>query len=165
VAPHRARHAIRIVNYRASFHADLDCHGGPQWTVSRQFYTPSLEENGDAPSKPPTAPPPLGKLREGLYSVRATLARLNPTANNSTRTDCPVTDASTDWKCATFRTPPKSDLDPDKLFLLYADSPDNATKAAGNDQLRCALRDVGTFPAFDAKMFPDAKERTSSTGR
>ncbi len=134
-----------------------NCHGGSQWTVSKLFYTPSLEENGAAPSIRPETPPALGKLREGKYTVPAELAKLNPPANNSLPTDCQGT------KCATFRTPPKSSSDTDKLSLLYGDptlypdkpKPDasaaaiaDAGKATGNDQVRCALRDVGTFPPF-----------------
>jgi DNA-binding beta-propeller fold protein YncE len=146
--------ASRVTAGRKLFVAGgcASCHGGSQWTASMLFYDPSLNENGAAPSLRPDTPPPLGKLREDLYSVREDLARLNPTANNSLRADCPA-----GTKCATFRTPAKDASAAEQLLLLYgdpsktpADAAADATKAAGNDQLRCALRDVGTYPALAA---------------
>lgn len=134
-----------------------NCHGGSLWTVSKLFYTPSPETNGDAPSVRPEALPALGKLREGKYSVPTELAKLNPPANNSG-------DVCAGAKCTTFRTPAKSGSDADKMTLLYGDptlypAVDDAAaaaiadagKAAANDQIRCALRDVGTFPAFGSE--------------
>jgi DNA-binding beta-propeller fold protein YncE len=131
-----------------------NCHGGSQWTVSRLFYGPSFGTNGDAPSIRPQTPPSLGKLRDGKYNVPAELAKLNPPANNSL-------DVCEGAKCATFRMSAQSGSDADKLNLLYGDpalypnaadaaalAVADAAKAAANDQIRCALRDVGTFPAF-----------------
>jgi hypothetical protein len=152
----------RVKAGRALFDAAgcAHCHGGPQWTVSRLFYTPSLEENGAAPTVRPATAPPLGKLREQTYSVPAHLLALNPVAQNSLRTDCPA-----DTSCATLRAPPTQTADEtspseaEKLLLLYgdptktpADAANDAAKAATNDQIRCALRSVATFPAFSSAM-------------
>lgn len=122
------------------------CHGGSLWTTSRLFYAPSDAENGAAPSTRPVTAPPLGRLREALYSVREDLAEMNPTARDSKRLDCPE-----GTRCATFRVPATENTSPAQLLLLYGDSSNpnaaaDTAKAAGNDQLRCALRDVGTFP-------------------
>jgi hypothetical protein len=100
----------------------------------------------------PATLPPLGGLREGTYAVRDDLARLNPTASTSLRVDCPA-----GTKCATFRAPAKDTSEAEQLILLYgdpskapADAAADAAKVAGNDQIRCALRDVGTFPTLAA---------------
>lgn len=133
-----------------------NCHGGSHWTVSKLFYVPSLEENGDAASIGRDTVPLLGRLRESKYTVPDELARLNPPAYNSLPADC------SEAKCASFRTPAQSASDAGKLNLLYGDptlypekpKPEaeaaalaDASKTAANDQIRCALRDVGTFPS------------------
>ena len=138
-----------------------NCHGGPQWTVSTLFYVPGEEQNGKAPVVAAGAVPmtdrslALGLLRQDLYSVEETYAPLNPPAASSTRTDCPEA-----TRCTTFRVPPADDTDAAAWKLLYGidnaaangDSLANAAKAAGGDQLRCALRNVGTFPPLPADL-------------
>lgn len=137
-----------------------NCHGGPQWTVSTLFYAPGDEQNGRAPIATGGVTPvvdtkvALGQLREDVYTVPEAYKALNPPANNSTRTDCPA-----GTRCATFRVPPADVTRAAALKLLYGlgDPPSNdpaadAAKAAGGDQLRCALRDVGTFPALPADL-------------
>jgi hypothetical protein len=149
-APPTGLDASRVTSGRKLFveAGCASCHGGSQWTASMLFYEPSTNENGAAPSVRPDTLPALGRLREGLYSVREDLARLNPTANESQRVDCPA-----GTKCATFRAPAADDTDAERWRLLYGDptlapaaAADEASKSAGNDQIRCALRDVGTFP-------------------
>jgi len=136
------------------------CHGGPQWTVSTVFYTPGDEQNGKTPAKPMATASPadlqlaLGRLRRDRYMVPESLAALNPVAKAAA--DCP-----TGQYCATFRVSPTTPDDPVEIAkLLYglglvADSKDpaaDAAKAAGGDQLRCALRNVGTFPSLPADL-------------
>jgi hypothetical protein len=137
------------------------CHGGPQWTVSTLFYTPGGEQNGHAPVATggiaPDGDPKLalGRLRQDVYTVPEQYETLNPPAHNSPRTDCPA-----GQRCATFRVPPADATDAAALKLLYGldgdamsqDPAADAAKAAGGDQLRCALRDVGTFPTLPADL-------------
>lgn len=122
------------------------CHGGPHWTLSMLFYSPGPDVNGAAPYVPerdaagklvlPTVLPELGKLRTSLYAVPADLAALNLAAKPSTDPACPA-----GHHCASFRAfSPAEDTDAARIALVY-----NAGEA-GNDQLRCALRSVGTFP-------------------
>jgi DNA-binding beta-propeller fold protein YncE/mono/diheme cytochrome c family protein len=111
------------------------CHGGPGWTLSKLFYTPSIEQNGSLPYKKPTTDyasvaPRLGALRSEAYTVPEALWPLNPAAASNAGV-------------APFRNvPPVPDTaDAFSAFIdaLYA--------GAGDDQIRCVLRDVGTFPA------------------
>ena len=103
------------------------CHGGKGWTISKLFYQPGAEENGTLPFKrPESGPLELGKLREQTYQVSNSLRHLNPPAMNQ---DQP-----------TLRTAPSaSEADP--TAYVYT------TTTAANEQIQCALRDVGTFPS------------------
>lgn len=142
------------------------CHGGPLWTVSTLFYTPGDEQNGKTPAKPAATSsvaelqPALGLLRRDRYTVPESLAVLNPVAKAAA--DCPAGQL-----CATFRVSPsipanftEADKSAEIEKLLYglglvADSKDpaaDAAKAAGGDQLRCALRNVGTFPSLPGDL-------------
>ena len=140
------------------------CHGGRQWTVSTLFYTPSDQQNGKALAKPPAMLTPaelelaLGRLRLDQYSVPMGLAALNPAARATDA--CPAGVA-----CATFRVPPESttatqNAEAAARKLLYGeglvagsvDVAADAAKLAGSDQLRCALRSVGTFPTLPADL-------------
>jgi hypothetical protein len=146
--------ADRVKAGRALFEKSgcANCHGGPLFTVSTLFYTPSGAENGAVPSPydgkaPESLPDPgaaLGRLRQATYAVPSDLARLNPAANTAA---CADTGSCT----STFRLAP-ADRSPEGVRkFLYGDpsdmnAVDAAARAAGNDQLLCALRDVGTFP-------------------
>jgi DNA-binding beta-propeller fold protein YncE/mono/diheme cytochrome c family protein len=117
------------------------CHGGPGWTVSKLFYQPGAVQNGELPYAKPAAltPADLGVLRTNTYSVPSTLLALNPTAAAGSGS-------------ATFRRMPAPDAsESDVIEFLYTAS--NQT----DDQVRCALRDVGTFPA----QVPDAPTNTT----
>jgi len=102
------------------------CHGGAGWTVSKQFYEPGAAANGSLPhAMPTTLPTTLGWLRDDTYSVPSGLAALNPPAAAGP---------------APFRPGPAADLAaPDVIQFLYSSS--------GDDQIQCALRAVGTYPA------------------
>jgi hypothetical protein len=135
------------------------CHGGPQWTVSTLFYVPGDEQNGKAPAQPvasatsPELQLALGSLRRDQYTVPDTLAALNPAAK--TGSGCPMGQA-----CSTFRVSPADASDEAARKLLYGlglvagsvDPAGDAAKAAGGDQLRCALRNVGTYPTVPADL-------------
>lgn len=104
------------------------CHGGPGWTISKVFYQPSLENNGALPYGTAEAPlpdalPDWGWLRNTTYDVPEPLRRLNPAAAGGS---------------ATLRTVPPAER---ALELLYD------AASAGDEQILCALRDVGTFPS------------------
>jgi hypothetical protein len=111
------------------------CHGGPAWTLSKVFYTPSEENNGAMSFKasPTIDDTTLGKLRTTTYTVPDELGALNPPAHKT--------------GSATVRR--------------YAATPDGMTPDAylysapnaANDQINCALRDVDTFPA--QPVFPN----------
>jgi sugar lactone lactonase YvrE len=131
-----------------------NCHGGRQWTVSTLFYDPGDDKNGKAPVLAEGSAPSadldlaLGRLRQDRYYVSDTYAALNPPAANSTMA-CPAGS-----HCTTYRVPPGDGTDA-ALKLLYGiadpaskDARGDAAKAAGGDQLRCALRNVGTFPVL-----------------
>jgi hypothetical protein len=110
------------------------CHGGPGWTVSKLFYTPGVEQNGALPYRKPTSDfasvlPLLGALRVNTYSVPAQLWPLNPAAPSSAGSP-------------PFRNVPPAPITPD-AFPAFIDA---LYAGAGDDQIRCALRDVGTFP-------------------
>jgi DNA-binding beta-propeller fold protein YncE/mono/diheme cytochrome c family protein len=104
------------------------CHAGPNFTLSRVFYTPGPENNGALPY---TAPPDLatalpsllGRLRTVTYDVPPELAALNPPGKSG---NAPLRR----WNPGTT----------DPVKYAY----DAAT--ATNDQINCVLRDVGTFP-------------------
>jgi mono/diheme cytochrome c family protein len=107
------------------------CHGGDGWTVSKRFYQPGAQENGQLPyARPAMGSPlsalPLGDLRQQSYTIAdQSLWPLNPAALAGNGT-------------ATFRNVPDGSAD------------DVVTDAYTNgmlDQIRCVLRDVGTFPA------------------
>lgn len=123
-----------------------NCHNGPLFTASMLFYRPSDVENGAAPAPvngtPPTAledeTAALGRLRQRKYNVPVALAALNPAAKAAV-------DCAPGALCSTFRVgKPESTRTWD---FLYGPSIDDAAKVAGDDQLLCALRDVGTFPS------------------
>ncbi|HVJ14810.1 MAG TPA: hypothetical protein VM686_05190, partial [Polyangiaceae bacterium] len=107
------------------------CHSGPHWSLSELFYTPGVAANGELPYVKPVIRPPLGSLFETSYSPPQDLLPLNPpafaTGSATLRRFVPV--------------------DPsDETVINYAYDP----ASWGNDQLQCALRDVGTFPAGGA---------------
>jgi DNA-binding beta-propeller fold protein YncE len=108
------------------------CHGGPAWTVSRRFYTPSAATNGALLYTKPTFSPEqlsplLGTLRMQTYDVPPKLQPLNPPGASGT---------------ALLRRflPPATDT---QAFVDYAYDP----KTALEDQINCVLRSVGTFPS------------------
>lgn len=133
---------------RAAFVAGrcAGCHGGPGWTVSTMFYEPGLEENGALPYDKPDTAPPLGRLRETIYTVPGPLISLNPAAQSSA--DCAAGE-----RCATYRVVNATGSAEGATAAVYQENPTN-------DQLRCALRDVGTFP-----MQGDATEPANVVGR
>jgi mono/diheme cytochrome c family protein len=111
------------------------CHGGPSWTVSKLFYAPSVTQNGSLPYQKPTSSyalvqPLFGVLRVSTYAVPNALLHLNPAAANGAG-------------LALFRNVPSAPATADNfpafIDALYA--------GAGDDQIRCVLRDVGTFPS------------------
>jgi hypothetical protein len=111
------------------------CHGGPDWTLSRVFYTPGVENNGALPYARPTevTDEQLGLLRTERYNVPEALRLLNPPGKTGT---------------ATFRRwdPPP---DRDRIVHLYGNVDDDgydSKKTHGGDQINCVLRAVGTFP-------------------
>lgn len=109
------------------------CHGGPNWTVSTLFYTPGEKMNALLPYTPPDVLPDLGLLRSGNYQVPDALLRLNPPGASGS---------------AHFRPAPAESND--ATAFVYSQEKDDKNKFGGvwgNDQLSCALRDVGTFPA------------------
>jgi cytochrome c peroxidase len=106
------------------------CHGGPNFTLSRVFYTPGPENNGALPYTQPMTPDfatilpgLLGQLRTVTYDVPPELVALNPPGKSG--------------KAPLRRWNPGSD----PVKTAY----DPATGT--NDQINCILRDVGTFPA------------------
>jgi hypothetical protein len=131
------------------------CHGGNNWTVSTQFYEPGPLENGALPyDAPKELVPELGALRTELYSVPNALAHLNPAAAKALvpESGCP---GGVDTSCTTYRMfEPASMATADLINAAY----DKAVTP--NDQIRCALRDVGTFPAQPATGAPDLLGKT-----
>ncbi len=114
------------------------CHGGPGWTVSRLFYTPGAAQNGQLPYTRPASSVGLmlGALRTNSYTVPEELLPLNPPALAG-----PIIGK------ATFRNAAAPDAaDADIVAAAYASQTD--------DQIRCALRDVGTFPPSGDTMKP-----------
>ncbi len=103
------------------------CHSGPHWTLSSLFYTPGAEMNGSIPYLNDGVRPALGWLMENIYTVPQTLSALNP--------------ASMPNGIATFRRFAPADQTDEAIVAFAHDA-----AAAGDDQLQCALRDVGTFP-------------------
>ncbi len=114
------------------------CHGGLGWTVSRLFYQPGDEHNGKLPyARPDAGPLQLGSLREESYSVADELLQLNPAALRG-------------GGSATFRSaPPAGASDAEIIEFAYTGgiAARGITGNVNDDQIRCALRDVGTFPA------------------
>lgn len=121
------------------------CHGGPGWTIAKVFYTPGVEANGALPSADPSVADPSyvadaatlramqGSLRANSYVIPPEappeFALLNPAAASGP---------------AAFRTAPPRDADAaTQLKFLYTNG------VGAGDQLNCALRWVGTFPAAD----------------
>lgn len=110
------------------------CHGGPNFTISRTFFTPSLANNGQLPFAAPAAdavdPPEAdlaalrGRLRTEKYDA-GTLAAVNPPAAAG-----PAFFRSYAPAVGTTSTRPALDY-------LYGTA----------DTINCALRAVGTFPA------------------
>jgi hypothetical protein len=116
---------------RAQFEKGLctGCHAGPNFTLSRVFYTPGVDANGALPTTKPDAVDPamLGWLRRTEYSVLPGLsAVLSPSAVEGRATLRP-------WKPGTQ----------DSVAYAYADG------TAASDQINCVLRGVGTFPVQD----------------
>jgi len=113
------------------------CHGGPGWTVSKLFYAPGPEQNGVLPYTKPSALADLqlGALRQTSYSVPSALLTLNPAA---------LAGAGS----ATFRNPALGAMESDIIAAAYSNPTD--------DQIRCALRDVGTFPTQPPTQTPPA---------
>jgi hypothetical protein len=119
------------------------CHGGPGWTISRVFYTPSPDNNGALPPAKPAVDAldasgvmlgaMRGALRTATYQV-GELALLNPpaaaTGEATFRSYAPAADAVSAEQAA--------------LDYLYGTA----------DQINCALRDVGTFPRQEAGADP-----------
>jgi hypothetical protein len=104
------------------------CHAGPAWTLSKVFYTPGEDTGGAMPFTQPSSfdPSMVGTLRATTYQVPDALRALNPPAR-----------ASGSAQVRTYQNPPSDQL-PGNLY----------TSASGaGDQINCALRDVGTFPA------------------
>jgi DNA-binding beta-propeller fold protein YncE len=127
------------------------CHGGPDWTFSRVFYTPGTEENGELPYAAPKPNPDgsfpdldIGRLRRESYGVPPELRLLNPVQRDG---------------FALFRSwnPPEN---MSAMVYLYGteakDKYDAAKKTHGNDQINCVLRAVGTYP--------DQTQGTNTTG-
>ena len=109
------------------------CHGGPGWTVSKIFYTPSLANNGDLPPTKPT--PPLDADGVMLESMRGTLR----TATYQAGALAPLNPPSAASGAATFRSyAPAAATDADLAAIEYLYGP--------SDQINCVLRNVGTFP-------------------
>jgi hypothetical protein len=105
------------------------CHGGPGWTISKLFYQPGAAQNGALPYAQSSAPlQALGALRTSTYSVQKQLINLNPAALAG-------------GGSSPFRTqPPAGTADTDVNAFFYK------TANAQDDQILCALRDVGTYP-------------------
>lgn len=117
------------------------CHAGAGWTLSRLFYEPGVKTNGELPFDAPAqivaedVPTLRGSLRTRQFLVQANAPdafRVGPGAAPS---------AASLWS---FRPSPDETLagNPDALaheleFLF--------TKPPANDQLRCGVRQVGTF--------------------
>jgi len=120
------------------------CHGGPAWTVTRMFYEPSPTQNGAIPYANPGVVTDraamLGVLRVSRYQAPNDLLRsLNaPLAKSADGT-------------APFRPGPPGDAT-DAAFLDYFYPPPGP---APLDQINCALRTVGTFPAQTADAAPN----------
>jgi mono/diheme cytochrome c family protein len=102
------------------------CHGGPGWTVSRLFYQPGDGPNGVLPYKPPSEMPQLGTLRTQTYAPPPELLALNPPAMLGLGS-------------ASLRNS-SSAIGADLITYLYSSANES------DDQIRCTLRDVGTFP-------------------
>jgi DNA-binding beta-propeller fold protein YncE len=113
------------------------CHGGPGFTVSKLFYTPGAPQNGMLPYAPPVsaADLQLGALRTGEYRVSPELWPLNPAARAG-------------GGLASFRAlAPAGASDADTVAYYYGTPNAAGSKSTpADDQIRCALRDVGTFP-------------------
>lgn len=157
-----------------------NCHGNALFTVSTRFYTPGNAENGAAssplggnaaaPLSDSEVSAALGRLRQTVYNVPNELATLNPPALHNTTVPC-----SAGFACSTIRTAPADASAAQAYALLYGMSPEavatanaddlakaaaKAAKDASNDQLRCALRDVGTFPlAGDQGIAPEGQPK------
>jgi len=110
------------------------CHGGAGHTLSRIFYEPGVDDNGSIPFTKPSELSEVelsnwlsdavnfGRLRLERYQVPSELTSLNPPAASGQ---------------AFFRN---LSLDASGTALI------DSIYDAGNDQLNCVLRDVGTFP-------------------
>jgi hypothetical protein len=113
------------------------CHGRAGWTLSRIFYPPGDEYNGTLPYAKPTAltTQHLGKLRDEnySYSVPPELTALNPPGASGK---------------ATLRRWDPGTTDP--IVHLYGGQGFDSATTHTNDQINCALRAVGTFPAQPA---------------
>jgi len=110
------------------------CHGGPGWTLSRVFYEPGPAQNGTLPfEKPKSGSLDLGALREQRYEVPQALWKLNPAASAG--------------GTATYRSFAPVDST-EASIIEYAYTAANQA----NEQIQCALRDVGTFPVQAPEM-------------
>ncbi len=137
------------VDDAVSFQSDIDtghdlfekgkcagCHGGSGWTVSKLFYKPGAAENGVLSSAGPASGIlQLGRLREQRYSVPSEYLSLNPAAASGQGS-------------ATYRSSSAAALTQAELADYTYNGPGaNQT----DDQIRCVLRDVGTFPEQPAE--------------
>jgi len=118
------------------------CHGGPGWTVSQRFYQPGADQNGELPYNKPTTPEQAalaqpGALCTSTYSVPREYLALNPAASAGSGSGMPG--------YATFRNPIRP-VPAVPVTPLSAEAIDAAYTNATDDQIRCALRAVGTFP-------------------
>jgi hypothetical protein len=130
-------------------HNCAGCHGGDGWSISKVFYDPSPSLNGSLPYKAPDfasyvdgslgpLDPMLGRLRIESYSMPSgapdAFKELNPPLRSATS--------------VTFRSSPPASAATEaaKVEFLFSPAP---------DQLNCALRDVGTFPAQSSPDQPN----------
>ncbi|HWZ88567.1 MAG TPA: hypothetical protein VNW92_06950, partial [Polyangiaceae bacterium] len=119
--------------------------------VSRLFYQPGAAQNGELPYAKPAAAltaDQLGSLRTSSYVIKNSLLPLNPAALAGSGS-------------ATFRNMPVPSAPPpgappganDSAVVDFLYTAANQT----DDQVRCSLRDVGTFPG----QMQDAAANTS----
>ncbi len=118
------------------------CHGGPGWTLSKVFYEPGVDANGQVPfADPRTAVPPVVPDASAIASMLGTLRTTSYTVDaKAPAAFWPAPGVDTGW----FRAAPSSTATPDEL-LDYAFGGGKSNPAP--DQIRCVLRQVGTFPS------------------
>ncbi len=118
------------------------CHGGPGWTLSKVFYEPGVGPNGQVPfADPRTAVPPVVPDASATASMLGTLRTTSYTVySKAPPAFWPAPGVDTGW----FRAAPSSTATADEM-LDYAFGGGKSNPAP--DQIRCALRQVGTFPS------------------